>query len=273
MDNEVNNNTAEENQLKLEVENLSLSGERPSKKEAWAIQNQGSKIKNDSKKDADTCTNQSPATTILEDSQSEDLPNEDFKKHAWEISATNEKRLVNVVNDNSLFDIVILKNLPSVQEINAKNEYLYVRPLQGDDFHRGYIDLLKQLTSVGNVSESDFTDRFLEIKSSNETYFITVIVDSGTDKIVGAATLIKERKFIHKCANRGIIEDVIISDQYRGKSLGKLIINCLIELGKSLGCYKITLNCTDKMITFYERLGFVKEESNANFLVIRVDQK
>jgi len=27
------------------------------------------------------------------------------------------------------------------------------------------------------------------------------------------------------------------------------------------------------MITFYERLGFVKEESNANFLVIRVDQK
>ena len=51
------------------------------------------------------------------------------------------------------------------------------------------------------------------------------------------------------------------------------IINCLIELGKSLGCYKITLNCTDKMITFYERLGFVKEESNANFLVIRVDQK
>ena len=51
------------------------------------------------------------------------------------------------------------------------------------------------------------------------------------------------------------------------------IINCLIELGKSLGCYKITLNCTDKMITFYERLGFVKEENNANFLVIRVDQK
>ena len=146
--------------LSIFFQNLSLSGERPSKKEAWAIQNQGSKIKNDSKKDADTCTNQSPATTILEDSQSEDLPNEDFKKHAWEISATNEKRLVNVVNDNSLFDIVILKNLPSVQEINAKNEYLYVRPLQGDDFHRGYIDLLKQLTSVGNVSESDFTGNF-----------------------------------------------------------------------------------------------------------------
>ena len=89
------------------------------------------------------------------------------------------------------------------------------------------------------------------MKNSNETYYNTVIVDSETDKIVGAATLIKERKFIHKCANvrllllnflhffkyifnivelrflfhnfqRGIIEEVIISDQYRGKSLGKL---------------------------------------------------
>ena len=64
--------------------------------------------------------------------------------------------MVETVNDNALFDIAKLKNLPSVQEINAKNENLYVRPLQGDDFSRGFIDLLKQLTSVGNVSESDF---------------------------------------------------------------------------------------------------------------------
>ena len=48
------------------------------------------------------------------------------------------------------------------------------------------------------------------------------------------------------------------------------IVKCLIELGKSLGCYKITLNCTDQMITFYERLGFVCEKGNANFLCIRV---
>ena len=48
------------------------------------------------------------------------------------------------------------------------------------------------------------------------------------------------------------------------------ILQSLIELGKSLGCYKITLNCKDKMIPYYERLGFVAEEGNANFLVIRV---
>jgi len=171
-----------------------------------------------------------------------------------------------------LYDSSILSDLPSAKELSAKDKSLYFRPLQSDDYNRGYIELLKQLTSVGDVTELDFKERFRELKSSNETYYHTVIVDSSTDQIVGSATLIKERKFIHKCANRGIIEEVIVSDKYRGKSLGKLIVKCLIELGKFLGCYKITLNCTDNMLRFYKNLEFVAEENNANFLVIRVPQ-
>ena len=54
------------------------------------------------------------------------------------------------------------------------------------------------------------------------TYFNTVIVDKSVDQVVGAASLIVERKFIHDCANRGIVEEVIVSDKYRGKSLGRL---------------------------------------------------
>ena len=50
------------------------------------------------------------------------------------------------------------------------------------------------------------------------------------------------------------------------------IVQTLVELGKALDCYKITLNCTDQMIAFYERIGFVAEKGNANFLVIRVPQ-
>ncbi len=45
-----------------------------------------------------------------------------------------------------------------------------------------------------------------------------------------------------------------------------------MELGKSLGCYKITLNCTDQMLKFYSGLGFNAEQGNANFLMIRVPQ-
>jgi len=187
-------------------------------------------------------------------------------KQAWGAVPKSDKAVV-------LFDPLLLEKISSIKAVKEKDQNLYVRPLQSDDFKHGVIEVLKQLTSVGNITESNFRDQFETMKSCNGTYYQTVIVDKSdgtSEKIIGSATLMIERKFIHDCANRGLIEDVIVSDQYRGKSLGKLILLSLIELAKSLGCYKITLNCKDKMIPYYERLGFVAEEGNANFLVIRV---
>ncbi len=43
-----------------------------------------------------------------------------------------------------------------------------------------------------------------------------------------------------------------------------------IQLAKRLGCYKVTLNCTDQLIKFYSALGFVPEPSNSNCLTIRI---
>ena len=104
-----------------------------------------------------------------------------------------------------MFDPDLLTNVPSAIEVTSKNPDLLVRPLQANDFGRGFIDLLKQLTSVGSVSESDFKERFHLMKSCQSTYFNTVIVDKTTDKVIGAATLIVERKFIHSCANVRIL--------------------------------------------------------------------
>ena len=104
-----------------------------------------------------------------------------------------------------MFNPDLLKTVPSVTEVISKNPELYVRPLQSDDFNRGFIDLLKQLTSVGSVTESDFKNQFELMRSGKSTYFNAVIVDRTRDKVIGAATLIVERKFIHSCANVSII--------------------------------------------------------------------
>lgn len=187
-------------------------------------------------------------------------------KQAWTAAEEHSDEHEEVL---PLYDTNLLRELKSVNDITSKDANLIVRPLQSDDFNRGYLELLKQLTSVGDVTQAEFKERFLLMKSCQGTYYNTVIVDKETDRIIGAASLIVERKFIHHCANRGIIEEVIVSDDYRGKSLGRLIVQSLVDLGKALNCYKITLNCTDQMISFYERLGFVAEQGNANFLVIR----
>lgn len=53
-------------------------------------------------------------------------------------------------------------------------------------------------------------------------YYVTVVEDTRIGEIIGAATLVLEHKFIHDCATRGRLEDVVVNDTYRGKQLGKL---------------------------------------------------
>lgn len=43
------------------------------------------------------------------------------------------------------------------------------------------------------------------------------------------------------------------------------LLDVLTLLSKKLGSYKVTLDCKDKMIPFYNTFGFTKEEGN-NFL-------
>lgn len=55
-------------------------------------------------------------------------------------------------------------------------------------------------------------------------YYITVIEDTRIGKIIGAASLITELKFIHECGLRARLEDVVVNNTYRGKQLGKLYV-------------------------------------------------
>ncbi|CAG0896110.1 unnamed protein product [Darwinula stevensoni] len=133
-----------------------------------------------------------------------------------------------------------------------------------------YVELLKQLTDVGTVTREMFTEKFKRMKSCKETYFITVMEDLTTGKIIGSGSLVLEEKFIHSCASRGRIEDIVVDSSYRGKQLGKYIVMLLTGIAKKLKCYKITLDCRDQMVPFYESLGYKKEPGNANYMTVRI---
>ena len=47
------------------------------------------------------------------------------------------------------------------------------------------------------------------------------------------------------------------------------IVELLTNLGHGLGAYKMSLDCKDQMIPFYESLGYQKEAGNSNTLSIR----
>jgi len=104
-----------------------------------------------------------------------------------------------------------------------------------------------------------------------QTYFIIVIVDTNLDQIVASGGLILEQKFIHSAGQRGRIEDIVVSNDYSGKQLGKLLLDTLTLLGKELGCYKISLECKDPLIKFYESFGYLVDPGN-NYMVQRLKE-
>ena len=52
------------------------------------------------------------------------------------------------------------------------------------------------------------------------------------NKLIGAGTILYEKKFIHNISLYAHIEDVIIKNEYQGKGYGKILINNLINICK-----------------------------------------
>ena len=74
------------------------------------------------------------------------------------------------------------------------------RYLQREDYGRGIMNVLGQLTVVGDVSQKDFEKQFdWMFPSHADTYFVVVIVDRNKDMVIGSATLIIEKKFLRSC--------------------------------------------------------------------------
>lgn len=189
--------------------------------------------------------------------------------------------------DLSLFDTRIFKKIDfneflsetdsiKLIRINNNKEYafdlgnnLILRSLKVDDFDRDYLELLQQLTVVGDdVTKEVFEERFFKMKSCLNTYYILVVEDLTLNKIVGTTTLVNEQKFIRHASSRARIEDVVVDDTYRGKKLGKLLIDMAIKIAKLLGCYKISLECKDELRSFYEKFGLQLEDKQ-NYLCRR----
>lgn len=113
------------------------------------------------------------------------------------------------------------------------------------------LKVLAQLTTVGEVSETQFGD-FVALQGEG---YATRVVEDAEGKLVGLATLLVEQKLIHGASKVGHIEDVAVDGSQRGKGLGKVLISHLIELAVARGCYKVILDCSEDNVGFYERCG------------------
>ncbi|GKZ19311.1 glucosamine-phosphate N-acetyltransferase-like protein [Aspergillus brasiliensis] len=130
-----------------------------------------------------------------------------------------------------------------------------IRPVRRSDYSRGYLDVLRVLTTVGTITEEQWNKRYDWIASRNDEYYLLVICD-GEDRIVGTGSLIVERKFIHELGLVGHIEDIAVEKNQQGKKLGLRIIQALDYVAAQVGCYKSILDCSEANEGFYLKCGF-----------------
>ncbi len=68
-----------------------------------------------------------------------------------------------------------------------------MRSLRRSDFASGFLDCLRVLTTVGDYSEADFGARF-DWMTRQDGYFVVVIEDTATGRVVGTGNVVVEYK-------------------------------------------------------------------------------
>ena len=128
------------------------------------------------------------------------------------------------------------------------------RKLEESDYHKNYLQLLSQLTQVGNITPVDFSNILAKIQSQ-----IWVFEDTTANKIVASASIFLEQKFIHGGGIVAHLEDVVVDQSYRGNQLGQKLIANVVEKARESGAYKIIADCKPELISFYSKNGFEKK--------------
>lgn len=86
-----------------------------------------------------------------------------------------------------------------------------------------------------------------------------VYVAAIDDKIVGTFELLIMDNLGHMGSPSGIIEDVVLNEEFQGKGIGKQMMKFAIDKCREAGCYKVTLSSNLKRVkahAFYESLDF-----------------
>jgi len=123
-----------------------------------------------------------------------------------------------------------------------------IRELENADF-RQVIEIWKK--SFNNNFDKEINSTYLTDPSS-----ITLVsVDSNT--VTGVASLHIIKKLTRTL---GLIEDVAVNENYRGKGIGKKLVEKLIGIASEKSCDKTVLNSSEKNSEFYEKIGFEKNE-------------
>jgi glucosamine-phosphate N-acetyltransferase len=132
----------------------------------------------------------------------------------------------------------------------SADEHIF-RKLTVDDYD-SFLALINDFRDTAFTKE-EFAENLNTILQSSEIY----VVESN-NKLIATGTIMYETKFIFNICRLAHIEDVCVKKEHRGQGLGKYMLSKLVSIAKEKKCYKVTLDCADTNVTFYEKCNFEK---------------
>lgn len=129
---------------------------------------------------------------------------------------------------------------------------MIILKLNEESIDQNFIDTISTFRPcMISVSEAKEIYRSLPIN-------IEIYIAKDSNKTIASGTLLIEQKFIHNGGKVAHIEDIIVHPDYRGRGIGKLLIEHLLFEADKKNCYKTILDCDESVSGFYEKFSFKK---------------
>lgn len=127
-----------------------------------------------------------------------------------------------------------------------------------------YITDFENLFTQLNHDKTVILDKnyFKDFINNNENALVAISKNSGKIAICGYINLILIYSFE---GIKGRVENLVVDKGYRGKNLGKQLLNKLIEIAEKKNVLFIDLTCQEKRIlanNLYQSVGFNKGDTN-----------
>lgn len=121
------------------------------------------------------------------------------------------------------------------------------------------IELLSQLSNTCKPFQEQQFETLRIYLRENPCHKIWCVSNNDTDELIGMVTTILEPKIIHGFSYVVHIEDVVIGEKWRGYGFGKEVLEHIKQYSHSVHAYKIILNCSENVASFYEKSGFTQK--------------
>jgi glucosamine-phosphate N-acetyltransferase len=131
-----------------------------------------------------------------------------------------------------------------------------VREIVDTDLQRGFFETLSNLTEVGKICEDHENARKVLHEIRSYPFYKVFVAVKKDGEIIGSNTLLIEQKFIHNGGKVGHIEDVVTKNGYEGMGIGRALVGTSLRFAAQMNCYKVTLDCSEKNVPFYKKIGF-----------------